>query len=732
MKIAEIIVPLRLYGTFDYLVAEEEPVLVGSIVRVPFRSGGTVGLVTATRELTNENTAKLKNIREILTVPPLRPELVKFICWVADYNVAPPGLLLKLVFSEKYAVGPGKVLSKYSYRNNDYSGKLTRQRQSVINFLRDNFPREFSSGELKCFCSATVLKKLVEDAIIAENRVRESIRDAFADKISKYTIDLEKITLNELSLEQKIANDDILNLLKSNGKPVLLEGITSSGKTEVYFHLIEKILRENDRGQILFLLPEIALTSQFVNRFKRQFNCEDVALWHSGISESNRKIIWNAVNDGKIRFVMGARSSLFLPFYRLALVIVDEEHDGSYKQSDKVCYNARDMAVVRAYLNGCPIILGSATPSLESLFNVENKKYSHVTLYSRFGNSTIPAIEIIDLTTDKLKPDNFISSRLAREMEFELARGKQVLLFMNRRGYAPVALCNSCGYRFICSRCAIALAVHGKEGFLICHHCGQRIKIREECPGCGLKNSLIFFGPGVEKVEKELGKLFPEKNIAIVTSDTVQTVENVQSLLEKILENKVDIIVGTQMITKGYDFPNITLVGVLDADASLFGANFRSAERTHQLLTQVVGRAGRKTTSSRAMIQTHSPTNVIIEALKNNDRNLLASFERENRKIAGLPPYGRVTLLVLGGRDEQMVHKKMEEIVAILPPNDEFIEVFGPTQFYPFKLNGSFRFKLIIKTKNNFSIKKLIFHIFNNVKFGSKLKLKVEVDPYYL
>ncbi|MDR2077986.1 MAG: primosomal protein N' [Rickettsiales bacterium] len=729
MEIAEVVVPLHLYGTFDYLV-ESGGVMAGNLVKVPFRSGEILGLVIAVREITEKDVIKLKNIKSVLAVQPLRPELLKFIHWVADYNIIPLGLLLKLVFFEKYAACSGRTVNKYSYISCENS-KITQKQQNVVDFLKNNFPREFSSIELKELCSVAVLKKLVKNGIISENRVIESAENIFK-KSGEYVIEPEKISLNELSEKQKIAYDDILNSMALDRKPLLLEGVTSSGKTEIYFHLFEKILKESTNGQILFLLPEIALTSQFVSRFKEQFNCSDVAVWHSGISDSVKKIIWNSVSSGKIRFIMGARSSLFLPFLKLELIVVDEEHDSSYRQTDKICYNARDMAIVRAKLNKCPIILGSATPSIESQFNVENKRYNHVLLQSRFGNSTAPDVEIIDLTADKLKPNSFISGRLAKEIEAELAKGKQILLFMNRRGYAPLVLCNSCGYRFLCSRCNISLTVHGKENFLICHHCGYRIKICNECPGCGLSNSLIFFGPGVEKVEKELEILFPGKNITIVTSDTVQNIKEVQKLLDRILSGEIDIIVGTQMITKGYDFPNITLVGVLDADASLFGANFRSAERTHQLLTQVVGRAGRRTVSSKAIIQTHSPDNIIIQALKNNDRRLLTDFERENRKIAGLPPYGRVTLLVLSGSDERTVYRKIEEILAILPPNDEFIETFGPTQFHPFKLNDNFRFKLIVKTKNNFSIKKLVFHILNSVKFSSKLKLKIEVDPYYI
>jgi primosomal protein N' (replication factor Y) len=729
VTVAKVLVPRGVYRSFDYAIAESGAIL-GSLVKVPFHGGQIFGLVIGLDETPDSSQARkgeLKNIAEVLTVPPLESRFIKFIEWFADYNIVPPGLVLKLIFSEKF-IQNGKIVRKYSFLN-DAGKKITKKQEEVTRFLKENFPGEYSSGELVNLCSGKILDNLVKNSVIEEKIVREVVKDS---TLADYVLDIDRIILNELSEDQKKIFDDILATTERDKKPILLEGITGSGKTEIYFHLFDRILRKNIGGQILFMLPEIALTNQFVDRFRSQFNCSNVAVWHSDIGDAMRKRLWNAVNDGAIEFVMGARSSLFLPFRNLKLIVVDEEHDVSYKQTDNISYNARNMAVVRAKFDNCPIVLGSATPSLETLFNVESGKYNYFFLKSRFGNSEMPKIKIVDLTKDKLKPNSFLSGYMLDGMAEELSRGKQVLLFMNRRGYSPIALCNNCGYRFACPNCNLSMTVHLAENALVCHHCGHRERKQNDCPACGLLGSIIFFGPGVEKVEAEVKRVFPSKNTAVITSDTVQNTEETRQMLRKIIGGEVDILIGTQMITKGYDFPNLTLVGVLDADASLFGANFRSAERTYQLLTQVTGRAGRRIADSRAVVQSHSPDNVIIRALEKGDRNMVMNFERESRKIANLPPYGRITSLTLVGKNEPLVRSRMDETINILPNNDGSLEVFGPTPLNPPRLAGNFRFRLIFKTKNDFSIKKLVFYILDKIKFGNDVRLKIEVDPYNL
>ncbi len=549
-------------------------------------------------------------------------------------------------------------------------------------------------------------------------------------KYENFEIDISKIKLNNLSEEQKNVFQEILQLMSLDNKPILLEGATGSGKTEIYFHLFKKILEQDKKSQMLFLLPEIALTSHFIDRFNSQFQTKDVVIWHSEVTSSYKNAIWNGINYGKIRIVIGARSALFLPFNNLKLIVVDEEHDNSYKQTDNGCYNGRDMAVLRAKIENCKIILGSATPSIESLVNSDNKKYHHIFLKSRFGKSIEPDIELVDLKKEKLKKDRYISQKLKETIEEILDKKQQVLLYMNRRGYAPIALCSECGYRFICPQCSVALTVHKDNNTLLCHQCGYRTKNVDICPNCSIENSIIFFGPGVEKIESEINQLFPNKKTIIITSDTVQSNKKIKEVTRKISNGEVDIIIGTQIITKGYDFPNLNLIGVLDADASLFGANFRSTERTYQLLTQVVGRAGRRETKGKAIIQTYTPDNIIIQAMKNNNKQQLIEFEKENRKFAELPPYGKIAMIILSGQNEMMVYNKAKEIIRNMPSNDDNIEIFGPTQSSPYKVGNNFRIRILVKTKLNINIQKLIVSALKNTKFQSNIRIKIDINPY--
>ncbi len=549
-------------------------------------------------------------------------------------------------------------------------------------------------------------------------------------KYENFEIDLSKIKLHTLSEEQENIFREIIESASADNKPILLEGATGSGKTEIYFHLFEKLLKQDDKSQILFLLPEIALTSQFIDRFNSQFQTKDVVVWHSEVTNSHKNAIWNGINNGTIRIVIGARSALFLPFNNLKLIVVDEEHDSSYKQTENGCYNGRDMAVLRAKIENCQVVLGSATPSIESLVNSDNGKYQHIFLKSRFGKSIEPDIELVDLRKEKLRKDKYISQKLKEAIGEVLDKKQQVLLYMNRRGYAPIALCYECGYRFTCPKCSVALAVHKNNDMLLCHQCGYRVRNTTTCPGCGVENSIIFFGPGVEKIEAEIKEFFPDKSTILITSDTIQSNKKIKEVTEKISAGEVDIIIGTQIITKGYDFPNLNLIGVLDADASLFGANFRSTERTYQLLTQVVGRAGRRETKGKAIIQTYTPENAIIQAMKNNNRQQLIEFEKQNRKFANLPPYGKLTMIMISGQNEIMVYSKAKEIVRNMPPNDDNIEIFGPTQSSPYKVGNNFRIRVLVKTKLNINIQKLVALSLKNVKFQPSVRVRIDINPY--
>ena len=600
--------------------------------------------------------------------------------------------------------------------------KLTEKQKLLLEFLQENKDYSFTEKEIKSKLNIgkTVITGLLNKGLIIEK----------FEKVDNcnYAINLDNIRLNTLNMEQKNVFNEIKDFSDNYTKfvSILLEGATGSGKTEVYFHLIADILRKNDSNQALFLVPEIALTTQLISRFNNQFKC-DVAIWHSDISNAKKRDIWQGVNEGKIKVIIGARSALFLPFNDLKLIIVDEEHDGSYKQTDNGCYNARDMAVLRAKMLNIPIILGTATPSLETLVNVENNKYKRVFLENRFGNAVFPDVKLIDLKNEKLNKNSIISSYLKEKMQEHLKQKNQILLFLNKRGYSPLVLCRECGFKYSCPHCSCYLTNHKNKNKLICHQCGYVVSFSSTiCPSCG-RDSIISFGFGVEKIAEEVKKLFPDKNVAIITSDTVQNINQTKQVLDDILNKRIDIIVGTQIITKGYHFPDLTLLGVLDADASLFGGQFKAMEKTYQLLTQVIGRVGRGEKRGEAVIQTYSPENMVMKALVENDKNSIIEFDKENRQLIGLPPYGKMAVIILSGASEEKVYKTAKDVLKIIPIDDN-IEVLGPAPVFLYKYNDNFRFKIIVKTKNNINLQKLLRYVFEKINLGN-VRMKIDVNP---
>ena len=513
------------------------------------------------------------------------------------------------------------------------------------------------------------------------------------------------------------------NKIKLKFNTFVLEGTTGSGKTEVYFHLIARLIKNTDK-QALILLPEIALTSQLISRFKKQFNFEP-AVWHSEITESRKSDIFKGVLNDNIKVVIGTRSALFLPFQDLGFIVVDEEHDASYKQSENGCYNGRDLAIVRAKMNNIPILLSSATPSLETLINIDKGKYVKVDLPSRYGKSVLPDIEIIDMKNEKLKKDKYISKILLNNLEKNFQDHKQSLLFMNKRGYAPVILCGDCGEKFVCPNCSCNLSLHKTKNRLICHHCEYFIEKPTVCPHCGSEN-LIDFGPGVEKIEKEIREYLPNAKTIIMASDTVDTNRKLEEIINKILNNEIDIIIGTQLVAKGHHFPNLTLVGIIDSDASLFGGDIRASERTYQLLTQVSGRAGREEVKGRVYFQTYNPDNLILQAIKNGDKELLMDFEKQNRELGGFPPFGKMALISIASLNEAYAYRVAKKIVKKIPFNEN-IEVMGPAPAIISKLAKMFRFNVIIKTTRDINIQKLIQKTVLSEKYNSNVRIKVEI-----
>ena len=538
----------------------------------------------------------------------------------------------------------------------------------------------------------------------------------------------QKITSNsvDLNIEQQTAKKNILSYFKNSSKPVVLEGVTGSGKTEVYFDLIENMLR--DKKQLLVMVPEIGLTPQLEKRFFDRFGIK-ADIWHSKISEKKRQDIWHRAYRGDTLIVIGARSSLFLPFTNLGLVIIDEEHEASYKQEDNIRYQARDLAVVRSKYQKNNLILSSATPSLETQNNINNNKYHHVYISKQFSGLPLPVIELIDLTKNKLDKSKWVSQLIIQELNMCLEKKQQALIFLNKRGYSPLSICTECGHRIQCKQCSSWLVMHQIKKRLLCHQCGNIDDIKTDCPKCLNKNSINFIGPGVERVAEELSLYFPNKNISIMSSDSANTPNKIKLIINKFTKNKIDILVATQIMAKGYDFPNLSLVGVIDADAGLFGGDMRAIEKTFNLLQQVGGRAGRSQQKGKVMIQTYYPQQPVIQALKNRDRKSFiqnALHEREQFKI---PPFGYMTAIIISGSSKTLSEKYAIKLIQY-PKNDQSIDILGPVEAPIFLLRGKYRYRILLKGRNRNRLNKFTQKMLSFAIKPPSLKVIVDVDPY--
>jgi len=517
-----------------------------------------------------------------------------------------------------------------------------------------------------------------------------------------------------------------LTTLPKGFQTVLLDGITGSGKTEVYFEAIAKVLRTG--GQALVLLPEIALTTAGLHRFKERFGVLP-AVWHSGLTPKKRRQTWQGVLNGDISVVVGARSALFLPFQNLKLIVVDEEHDGAFKQEDGVLYNARDMAVVRGKIEGCSVILSSATPSVETYCNATGGKYRHVELTRRFQAASLPDVQIADMRYKGTKDQHIISEDLKKALEETLERGEQALLFINRRGYAPIVLCHACGEKIKCPHCSVYLTAHKQKGKMMCHYCGYTRPIPPKCPHCGEEQTLIPYGFGSERVAEEVQKLFPEARVELVNSDTMTTGKMFQDFAEKMRAGEVDIVIGTQLLAKGHHFPNLTLVGVIDADMTLQSGDLRASERTFQMLHQVMGRSGRGEKTGRAILQTYTPENLVIQALKENDRTHFLQTEVQTRKMLNMPPFGKLAGILVSGKSEAKTAEVARALVACAPMVKE-VEVLGPTPAPLSRLKNKYRWRILVKSPRNAPLQPLIKKWLGQIKIPSSIQVKVDIDPY--
>ena len=529
-----------------------------------------------------------------------------------------------------------------------------------------------------------------------------------------------------LSEEQANSFKEITQSFNKSNKPVLLEGVTGSGKTEVYFEIIDKFLKE--KKQILIMVPEISLTPQLETRVKKRFGME-VCLWHSKITKKNRQKIWHKCFAGDQVIVIGARSSLFLPYTNLGLIVVDEEHDSSYKQEDNIRYQARDLAVVRAKIEKNFILLASATPSLETINNVKIKKYDQVYLSKQFSGTPLPEISIIDLNKNKLDKDKWISQSIIDSISQCLDNKEQTLIFLNRRGYSPLTLCNSCGFRYECDQCSSWMVMHQHKKVFLCHQCGTIKKLNLDCPKCNEKDSIKFVGPGVERVAEELKEFFPGKNISIMSSDNVNTPNKIKKFITDINNKDIDIIVATQIMAKGYDFPNLSLVGIVDADAGLFGGDPRAIEKTFNLLQQVGGRAGRGKKIGKVFLQTYFPDQEIIKSIQLREREAFIERALEERKNFNIPPFGFMTSIILSSHTKALVLKQASRL-AQQDQNSENIKILGPVEAPIFLLRGQYRYRILLKSNSRKNLNKFTKKIVEKTKLPSSVKLIIDVDPY--
>jgi len=705
-------------GVLDYRVPDGMTTVPGSLVVAPLGPRQVLGIVWEPERLEAGEVPehKLRPLLEVLPVPPIAAPLRRLIEWTADYYCAPLSSVARMALGSTAALRGGGTTTEYRLTG-EVPARLTPQRAAALEKL---------AGE-----QATI-RELADTAGVSEAVLRGM---ASAGLLEAVRVDLDRPypaprpehAEPDLSDDQQAAADLFVTAVRDGGfQPFLLDGVTGSGKTECYFEGVAEALRTG--RQVLVLLPEIALTENFLRRFEARFGTPPV-LWHSSLKSSERRRAWRAIVSGDARVVVGARSALFLPYHRLGLIVVDEAHEVSFKQDDGVRYNARDVAVMRAKFERVPVVLASATPALESMQLAEAGVYRKVELAARYGGATLPTVTVLDLRSEQPERGRWLAPRLVREMKDRLARGEQSLLFLNRRGYAPLTLCRHCGYRFQCPNCSAWLVEHRLSRRLACHHCGHEVPPPETCPECGTPDCLVACGPGVERIADEVAELLPEARIALVTSDTLNTPEKIGDFVAAAEGGAIDVIVGTQLVTKGYHFPELTLVGVVDADLGLEGGDLRAAERTYQQVAQVAGRAGRGAKPGEVLIQTRHPESAVIEALASGDRDAFYAAETAARRDAGAPPFGRWAAIIVSSEDEAEARDAARALGGGRPSHAD-IAILGPASAPLSLLRGRYRYRLLVNARRSAEVQKVIREWLGGFRFPASVRVSVDIDPY--
>jgi primosomal protein N' (replication factor Y) (superfamily II helicase) len=714
-RIASVLLPLPLPEAFDYAEPEGMDLSLGEQVVVPLGPRLLSGVVSGLRDAAGHN-RPLKPVLERRDLPPLPPRTLSFVEWAARYAVDAPGQALAIALR---------------------GARAPRPRPERLIAVTGAAPKRMTSARARVLAAASTAMgagALAEAAEVSAGVIRALIEDGALEvqlvipQAGFEPPDLARPT-PPLNPSQAAAARGLTSLFAKGGfQAALLDGVTGSGKTEVYLEAAAAVLAADPAAQVLVLLPEIALTRAVIARFAQRFGGAP-AEWHSGIAPPRRRQVWEAVHSGECRIVVGARSALFLPFTALRLIVVDEEHDASYKQEDGFIYQARDLAVARAKIEDAAVVLASATPSLESLWNAEAGRYQWLRLDARHGVAELPRIGLIDLRETPPETGRWLSAPLVAAMAETYGRGEQSLLFLNRRGYAPLVLCKACGQRMTAPDTDSWLVEHRYSGRLVCHLTGFSMAKPEHCPHCGAKDSLVSIGPGVERVEEECRNLFPEARIAVFSSDTLTDAESARGMIEAMEGGQIDVLVATQIAAKGHNFPNLTLVGVVDADLGLRGGDLRAGERTYQLLAQATGRAGRHERPGRALIQTYTPDHPVMCALKAQDRDAFVAAEMAEREAAGLPPFGRLAAVIASGPDPVALEAYVRALAAAAP-NAPGVEVYGPADAPLGLIRGRRRKRFLVRADRNVDLQAFMAAWRARARIPASVRMTVDIDPY--
>ncbi|WP_312528402.1 primosomal protein N' [Paracoccus sp. (in: a-proteobacteria)] len=708
-------------GFLDYL-APEGGVRPGQLVLVPLGPRRVMGAVWGPGQ-GGFDAAKLRAVSRVIEAEPLTPEMMEFLTRMGEYTLTPMPLMLRIATRAPDLDQPPSA-RRILHLGGANPERMTEAREAVLRVIADHAGAGFAPAELAQLAgvSAGVVKGLVETGTLVETLAPRDLPYPRLDP---------NLPGKPLAPDQAAASDSLrAEIARQSYGTTLLRGVTGSGKTEVYLEAVAECLRQG--RQALVLLPEIALSSEFLNRVEARFG-QRPGEWHSGITRSERRRLWQMAGRGEVQLVVGARSALFLPYRDLGLIVVDEEHDGSYKQDDGVYYSARDMSVLRASICGAHVVLASATPSIESWVNAQSGKYSRIDLRSRYGGAELPEMGAIDLRSEDLPSGQWISPSLERAVRARLERGEQSLLFLNRRGYAPVTVCRACGQQIGCDHCDARMVEHRFQNRLVCHQCGETKPIPHACPHCQVEGKLAAVGPGVERLAEEVTARFPQARMSVLSSDLFNSARALKAAIAEISSGGTDIIIGTQIVAKGHNFPRLTLVGVIDADLGLQGADLRAAERSFQLMRQVAGRAGREGGDAPgvALLQTHQPDHPVIRAILSGEDEDFWDAEATSRRQAGMPPFGRLAGIILSHPDQHIVEGYAREMARRAEPlRQAGAELYGPAPAPIARVRGRFRVRMLIKAPRQAAIQTAISDWLARLpKAPNNLRLSVDIDP---